>query len=58
VDESRRLFDSYGLSEAQTAEAFQRTRGRAALLDAMAGSTVAQEKSSGNLSRVPQQVFA
>lgn len=42
VEESRGLFDSYGLSESQTAEAFQKSRGRAALLDAMANSAVAR----------------
>ena len=58
VEESKRLFDSYGLSEQQTAEVFQRSRGRAALLDAMASLTVAQDKSSGSLNPVPQQAFA
>jgi LuxR family maltose regulon positive regulatory protein len=56
-EESKRLFDSYGIAESQMADALQKSHGRAALLDGIANSMVVEEKSSGSLP-LPLQVFA
>ena len=49
LEETRKLFESYGLSESQSAMAFKQTRGRAAMLDTMAALL-------GSASRAAEQV--